>query len=156
MEAVRGQKHPSEAKKGMKELIYQKKYLIKVSQQPQKPFSGSNQIWATTSDKKDTSQGPQLSPNPRARLKSTQSGIPSVSKLQYFFSNLNYNSSNLLNMRNLQELVKKAFCNQKLFWPLIVWINCSSDLKIFANSQPSDSNFKSFSRSLERFFLKVG
>jgi hypothetical protein len=44
MEAVRGQKHPSEAKDVMKELIYQKKYLIKVSQQPQKPLSGSNQI----------------------------------------------------------------------------------------------------------------
>ena len=59
MEAVRGQKHPSKAKKGMKEMIYQKKkYLIKVSQQPQKPLSGSNQIWATTSDKKDTSQQP--------------------------------------------------------------------------------------------------
>ena len=38
----------------------------------------------------------------------------------------------------------------------IVWINCSSDLKIFANSQPSASNFKSFSRSLEHFFLTVG
>jgi hypothetical protein len=36
MEAVRGQKHPSKAKKGMKELIYQKKYLMKVSQQPPK------------------------------------------------------------------------------------------------------------------------
>ena len=54
MEAVRGQKHPSEAKKGMKELIYQKKYLMKVSQQPLKPLGGSNQIWATTSSKKDT------------------------------------------------------------------------------------------------------
>ena len=49
MEAVRGQKHPSEAKNGMKELIYWKKYLIKVSQQPHKPLGGSNQIWATTS-----------------------------------------------------------------------------------------------------------
>ena len=38
MEDVRGQKHRWEAKKGMKELIYQKKYLIKVSQQPQKPL----------------------------------------------------------------------------------------------------------------------
>ena len=54
MEAVRGQKHPSDAKNDMKELIYWKKYLIKVSQQPQKPSSESNQIWATTSDKKDT------------------------------------------------------------------------------------------------------
>ena len=44
MEAVRGQKHPSEAKNIMKELIYRKKYLMKVSQQPQKPLSGSNQI----------------------------------------------------------------------------------------------------------------
>ena len=38
MEAVRGQKHPSEAKKGMKELIYQKKFFMKVSQQPQTPL----------------------------------------------------------------------------------------------------------------------
>ena len=44
MEAVRGQKHRWEAKKGMKELIYQKKYLTEVSQQPQKPLKGSNQI----------------------------------------------------------------------------------------------------------------
>ena len=38
MEAVRGQKHPSEAKNIVKELIYWKKYLMKVSQQPQKPL----------------------------------------------------------------------------------------------------------------------
>ena len=31
-----------------------------------------------------------------------------------------------------------------------------SDLKNFANSRPSASNFKSFSRSLEQFFLTVG
>ena len=54
MEAVRGQKHPSEAKIGMRELIYWKKLLIEVSQQPQKPLNGSNQIWAMTSGKKDT------------------------------------------------------------------------------------------------------
>ena len=58
-------------------------------------------------------------------------------------------------MRNLQEQVKKAFCYQKLFWPFTVWINCSSDLKHFANSRPSASNFKSFSWSLEHFFLTV-
>ena len=41
--------------------------------------------------------------------------------------------------------------------------NCSdllfkqiSNLKIFANSRPSASNFKSFSRSLEHFFPNVG
>ena len=59
-------------------------------------------------------------------------------------------------MRNLQEQVKKAFCYQTLFWPFTVWINCSSDLKNFANSRPSASNFKSFSWSLEHFFLTVG
>ena len=73
-----------------------------------------------------------------------------------FFSNSNLNFSNLLDIRNLQEHVKKAFCYQKLFWPFNVWINCSSDLKIFANSQLSASNFKNFYRSLEHFFLTVG
>ena len=54
------------------------------------------------------------------------------------FSNLNSNCSNLYDMRNLQEQVKKAFCYQKLFWPFTVWINCSSDLKTF---QPRISKF---------------
>ena len=48
MEAARGQKHPSEAENGMKESIYWKKFLIKVSQQPQIPLDRSNQIWAMT------------------------------------------------------------------------------------------------------------
>ena len=47
------------------------------------------------------------------------------------FSSLNFNCSNLLYLRNLQEQVKKAFCYQKLFWPSTVWRNCSSDLKNF-------------------------
>ena len=51
---------------------------------------------------------------------------------------------------------KEAFCYQKLFWPFTVWINCSTDLNIFANSRLPASNFKSFSRSLEQFFLTVG
>ena len=33
------------------------------------------------------------------------------------------NCSNLLDMRNLQEQVKKAFYYQKLFWPFNLWIN---------------------------------
>ena len=33
---------------------------------------------------------------------------------------------------------------------------CNSDLKIFENSRPSASNFKSFSRTLEISFLTVG
>ena len=45
-------------------------------------------------------------------------------------------------LRNLQKQVKKAFC--------------SSDLKNFASTQPSASNFESFSESLEHFFLTVG
>ena len=59
-------------------------------------------------------------------------------------------------MRNLQEQVKKALCYPKLFWPFTAWINCSSDLKNFANPRPSALNFKSFSRSLEQLFLTVG
>ena len=59
-------------------------------------------------------------------------------------------------MRNLQEQVKKGFCYQNVFWPFTFWINCSNDLKHFANSRPSASNFKSFSWSLEQFFLTVG
>ena len=58
----------------------------------------------------------------------------------------------MLDLRNLQEQVKKPFCYQKLFWPFTV---CSSDLKIFVNSGPSASNFKFFSWSLEQFFLTV-
>ena len=54
MEATRGQKHPSEAKNGMKESSYWKKLLMKVAQQPQKLPDGFNQIWATTLGKKDT------------------------------------------------------------------------------------------------------
>ena len=70
------------------------------------------------------------------------------------FSNLNYNCSHILGRRNLQEHVKKVFCYQKLFWPFTVWINCSSDLKIFANSRPSALNFEMFSPSLEYFFSR--
>ena len=66
------------------------------------------------------------------------------------FSNL-YNCSNLLDLRNLQEQVKKAICYQTLFWSFTVWINCSSDLKILGilGLQP-----RSFSQSLEPFFLQ--
>ena len=69
---------------------------------------------------------------------------------------LNFNCSNLLDMRSLQEQVKKALCHQKLLWPFTVWTNCSSDLKCFENSQPSASNFKSFSLPLQQFFVTVG
>ena len=66
--------------------------------------------------------------------------------------------SNLLDLRNLQEQVEKAFCFQKMFWPLSLfeYLTCSNDLKNIANSWPPASNFKSFSKSLEQFFLTVG
>ena len=79
----------------------------------------------------------------------------SSKKKPKIFSNLNYNFSNLWDTRNLQEQVKKAFYYQNLFWPFTVWINCSSDLKIFSNSRPSALKFKSFSSSPELFFLTV-
>ena len=52
--------------------------------------------------------------------------------------------------------LQKTFCYQTLFWPFTFRINCSSYLKIFANSRPSASNFKSFSQSLEQYFDPVG
>ena len=51
---------------------------------------------------------------------------------------------------------QKALCYQKLFWSFTARTDCSSYLKFFANSWPSASNFKSFSQSLEHFFLTVG
>ena len=82
--------------------------------------------------------------------------FPAYFKIPIIFSYLNSNCSNLSDLRNLQEQVTKAFCYQRLFWPFTVWINCSSDLKKIEKSRPSASNFKSFSRSLEQFFLTVG
>ena len=79
--------------------------------------------------------------------------FPAGFSIPIFFSNLNSNCSDLLDMRNLQEQVKKAFCYQKMFWPFTVWINCSSDLKKFANSLTSTSKFFSNTRT---FFLSVG
>ena len=57
-------------------------------------------------------------------------------------------------MRSLQEQVNKPLLPKNVL--TLLQINCSSDLKIFANSQPSALNAKSFSRSLEQFFLTVG
>ena len=43
-----------------------------------------------------------------------------------------------------------------MFWPHIIGINYSSDLKNVANSRPSASNFESFSQSPQQFFPTVG
>ena len=82
--------------------------------------------------------------------------FPTCFYVQMFFSNFDYNCSDLLYLRNLQEQVEKAFCYQELFSPFTVWINCFSDLKNLANFWLSASNFKSFSRSLDYFFFTVG
>ena len=53
IEAVRGQ-NPSQKAKKASRSGFLKKVLIKVVQWPQKPLSGSNQIWTMTSDEQDT------------------------------------------------------------------------------------------------------
>ena len=58
----------------------------------------------------------------------------------------------LLDLRNLQEQVKKVFCFKNCTdLSLLEYMNCSSDPKHFANSRPSASNFKQI--SLHQFFL---
>ena len=57
-------------------------------------------------------------------------------------------------MRNLQEQVKKHSVTKNCYD--LSLFNCSSDLKNFANSRPSASNFKSFSQPLDQFFLTAG
>ena len=47
------------------------------------------------------------------------------------FFQIEFYCPNFLDMRNVQEYVKKAFCYQKLFWPSTVWKNCSSVLKFW-------------------------
>ena len=68
---------------------------------------------------------------------------------------MNSNCSNLLDMRNLQEQVKKAFCYQKLFWPFTVWINCSSDREKLLKFEAEGREFEKKSRSLEQFIQTV-
>ena len=68
---------------------------------------------------------------------------------------LEFKLEKLLGFRNMQEKFKKELCHEKLFWTFTVQTNCSNDIKMFADSQPSASNFKSFSRILEQFFLTV-
>ena len=62
------------------------------------------------------------------------------------FSNVNSNCSDLLDMRNLQEQLKKAFCNTK---------NCSSDRKKNCNLRLKAENLQKNSLSLEHLFLTV-
>ena len=43
-----------------------------------------------------------------------------------------------------------------MFWSFSIWINCFSDLKIFANSWPSASNFQKFFSITRAIFLTLG
>ena len=69
------------------------------------------------------------------------------------FSKLNSYWPNLSDMRNLQEQVKKHYvtkdCSDLSLFEQIV-------LEFLQISPPSVSNFKSFSRLIEHFFLPVG
>ena len=67
------------------------------------------------------------------------------------FSILHYDCSNLLDLRNLQEQVKKAFYYQKLFWPFTAPFDREKLLKIESEGQ----EFVKFLRSLEQFFLTL-
>ena len=60
---------------------------------------------------------------------------------------IHYNCSNESDQRNLQDHVKKVFCFKNCFY---IWINCLGDLDLQPRIQ------KSFSRSLEQFFLPAG
>ena len=51
--------------------------------------------------------------------------FPARFQIPVIFSNLNYNCSNLSDLRNLHEQVKKAFCYQKLIRLFTVRINYS-------------------------------
>ena len=57
----------------------------------------------------------------------------------------------ILGFRNMQEELEKEELEKRS-----ITKNCLNDLKNFANSRSSASNFKSFSRSQEQFFLTVG
>ena len=72
------------------------------------------------------------------------------------FSNLNYDSSNILDLRNLLEQVKKAFCLKNWFdLSLFEYLNCSSDLK-FCNFSSFSLAFQKFFSIKRTFFLTVG
>ena len=61
----------------------------------------------------------------------------------------------MLDMRNLKEQVKKAFCYQKLFWTFTVWTNCSSDWENLLKVETEGQEFAKFLRSLEQFIQAV-
>ena len=82
----------------------------------------------------------------RFRLVTIFSNFSSMFLNHSNFSNLNYNWSNLVDMRNLQEQVKKAFCYQNF----CLTFHCLN--KLFKRSQKF-CEFLAFIRKFQKFFL---
>ena len=110
MKAVRGQKHL----KNHQGVDWLEIFLIKVAQQPKKP-SGSNQIWATTSDKKDIFQQPS-----RSQHKS------------------NYISDKIKPFSEYSTLELKSRDNGYWYWN--VWVHNEDDLLDALTIHPSFTN----------------
>ena len=69
-------------------------------------------------------------------------------EISYFFELFLHVSKSSRNKLKKHSVTKSCCCT--------VGINFSSDLKNFANSEPSALNFKKNSRSLEQFFSTIG
>ena len=84
MEAVRGQKHRWEAKKGMKELIYQKKYLTEFLNNLKNPLEDPIRFELWPHIKKiqrppvEVAAATAATAATAKRLRSPRSGIPST------------------------------------------------------------------------------
>ena len=115
MKAVSGQKHP----KKHQGVNWLEIFLIKVDQQPKNP-SGSNQIWATTLDKKDIFQQP-----PRSLYYCSINPITSISDKIKPFSE--YSTLELQSRDNG-------------YWYWNVWVHNEDDLLDALTIHPSFTN----------------
>ena len=93
--------------------------LIKVSQQPQKPLGGSNQIWAMTSGKKDTWVTSEVTVYDSTYVATAAAGsnIPPICRYKIEgcstdFKNMKYNSS--LQSLKLQIMSSRFSVNRHL------------------------------------------
>ena len=72
--------------------------------------------------------------------------FPACFYIPIIFSNMNYNCSDLLDLRNIQEKVKKAFCYQKLFEQIVLVI--SKILQILGLQPPISNVSFSITRTI--------
>ena len=82
--------------------------------------------------------------------------IQQTKHLQCSFLNPNYFFFPIWVLIILIHTSLKSILFQKNVLTFHGWKICPSDLKVFANSRPSTSNSKSFSESMEQFFLTIG